>query len=135
MSLFKKIKSAFKKPKKVEKPKKPAEKPIKKPSLKPKKKVKVVKSEIKKPSIKQPSAKKKNWRGIYGILKEPHVSEKATFLTDQNKYVFKIHSRANKIETKKAIESFYGVKVKNVNIINIHRKKRMLRGIKGFKTG
>jgi len=131
MSFFKKLKSVFKKPR----PAADQPKAGKKPVPKPKKEVKIVEPEIKKPSAKRPPTRKKRLQGVYGILKEPHISEKATFLTDQNKYVFKIHSQANKIKTKKAIESFYGVKVKNVNIINIHRKKRILRGIKGFKTG
>lgn len=91
--------------------------------------------EVKKPSVKRPVVKKKGLRDAYKILKEPHVSEKATVLTDQNQYIFKIFPRANKVETKKAIEDVYGVKVKNVNIINVHRKQRVLRGIKGFKPG
>lgn len=129
MGLFKKLKSIFK-PKKVEKPKpkpeKPAKKPVKKPIPKPKEKVEVVK---------RPPVKKKDLREIYKILKEPHISEKATVLTDQNKYVFKIMPRANKVETKKAVENLYGVRVKGVNIVNVHRKRRVLRGVEGFKTG
>lgn len=124
MGLFKKLKSIFKKPIRITKPKK-VEKP-KKPTPKPKKKVEVVK---------RPPVKKKDLREVYKILKEPHISEKATILTDQNKYVFKIMPRANKIETKKAVENLYGVKVKNVNIVNVHRKRRVLRGVEGFKTG
>jgi len=119
MGLFKKLISIFK-------PKKPAKKPVKKPIPKPKEKVEVVK---------RPPVKKKDLREVYKILKEPHISEKATVLTDQNKYVFKIMPRANKVETKKAVENLYGVRVKDVNIINVHRKRRVLRGIEGFKTG
>lgn len=120
MALFKKLKSLFKKPKKVEKPKK---------------KVKVVKPEIKKPPVKRPPVKKKVLRDAYKILKEPHISEKATILTDENQYVFKVYPRANKVEAKKAVENIYGVRVKDVNIINVHRKRRVLRGIEGFKPG
>ena len=126
MGLFKKLISIFKPKKPKPKPKKPAKKPDKKPISKPKEKVEVVK---------RPPVKKKDLREVYKILKEPHISEKATVLTDQNKYVFKIMPRANKVETKKAVENLYGVRVKNVNIINVHRKRRMLRGIEGFKTG
>jgi len=118
MALFKKLKSLFKK----------------KPVPKPKKKVEAVKPEVKKP-VRRPPAKKKDLREIYKILKEPHISEKATILVDQNKYIFKVFPTANKIETKKAIENLYGVRVKNINVINVHRKRKMLRGIRGFKSG
>lgn len=113
--MFKKLKALLKK-----------KKPIKKPTPKP---------EVKKPLVKRPPAKKKILREAYKILKEPHISEKATILSDENKYIFKIYPRANKVEAKKAIEDVYGVKVKDVNIINVHRKRRILRGMEGFKTG
>lgn len=118
MALFKKFKALFKKLKK-------------KPIPKPKEKV----EGVKKPPVKRPPVKKKDLREIYRILKEPHISEKATVLAEQNKYIFKVYPQANKIETKKAIENLYGVKVKDVNIINVHRKRRVLRGVEGFKTG
>ena len=149
MGLFKKLKSIFKKPRKVplqgkpEKPKpkakeptkKPAKKPVKKAVPEPKKAKVAEKEKVKKPPVKRPPVKKKDLREVYKILKEPHISEKATVLTDQNKYVFKIMPRANKVETKKAIENLYGVRVKDVNIINVHRKRKVLRGVEGFKTG
>ena len=141
MGLFKKLTSIFKKPvkikkpKKVEKAKKPAKKPVKKAVPEPKKAKVAEKEKVKKPPVKRPPVKKKDLREVYKILKEPHISEKATVLTDQNKYVFKIMPRANKVETKKAIENLYGVRVKDVNIINVHRKRKVLRGVEGFKTG
>ncbi len=69
------------------------------------------------------------------ILNAPHISEKATRLTDQNKYVFKISFRANKIQAKQAIENIYGVKVEKINIINVPRKNKAFQGIQGFKSG
>lgn len=120
MKIFKKLKSLFKK----------AEKPKKKPIPKPKEKIKIVKPEAKKPPV-----RKKDISDAYKILKVPHISEKATILSESNKYVFKVYQRANKIEIRKTIEDLYGVSVKNVNIINIHRKRRVLRGREGFKTG
>ena len=134
MGLFKKLTSIFK-------PKKPAKKPVKKPRPTARLAAKRAdqpkadkKKEAEKP-VKRPPVKKKDLREIYKILKEPHISEKATVLTDQNKYVFKIMPRANKVETKKAVENLYGVRVKDVNIINVHRKRKVLRGVEGFKTG
>lgn len=83
----------------------------------------------------RPSVKKKDLKEVYKILKEPHISEKATHLSDERKYTFKVYPQANKVQIKKAISNLYGVKVKDVNIINIKPKKRMLRGIEGVKTG
>lgn len=72
---------------------------------------------------------------IYGVVKEPHISEKATDLGVFDRYVFKVFPRANKIEIKKAIQSLYGVDVLTVNIIKVPGKKRRLGGIMGFKGG
>ena len=114
-------------------------KPKKKPTAKPKTKSKPVKK-VKKDALKTEPAKvapvkKKDLREIYKILKEPHISEKSTQLSDERKYTFKVYPSANKIEIKKAISNLYGVKVKDVNVINIKSKKRTLRGIEGTKSG
>ena len=58
------------------------------------------------------------------VLIQPRVSEKAGHLAGQNKYVFKILNSANKVEVKKAVESFYKVHVTQVNIINNQGKNR-----------
>lgn len=87
------------------------------------------------PKIAKAPAKKRDLREIYKILKEPHISEKATQLSDERKYIFKVYPQVNKIQIKKAVSNLYGVKVKDVNIINIKPKKRILRGIEGVKTG
>lgn len=78
---------------------------------------------------------KKDLKEVYKILKEPHISEKATHLSDERKYTFKVYSKANKVEIAKAIGNLYGVKIKDVNIINIKSKKRTLRGLEGTKPG
>jgi len=72
---------------------------------------------------------------ISKLLKEPHISEKATDLSENGKYVFKVYKNANKSEIKKAISGLYGVAVKEVNIINVKTKTRVLRGRKGEKPG
>jgi len=91
--------------------------------------VKPVKKEVK-PVI------KKGTFLAYKVLAEPHVTEKATDLEAKNKYVFKVFSKTNKIEIKKAIESLYGVNVINVSIVNIPRKKRRIgRMRQGWRKG
>lgn len=72
---------------------------------------------------------------IYGVVKEPHISEKATDLAAVDSYVFKVFPRANKKEIKKTIESFYGVDVLRVNIIRVPAKERRMGRTVGFKKG
>jgi len=64
-----------------------------------------------------------------------NISEKTTILSENGKYTFKVYPHTNKIQIKKAINDHYGVHVKDVNIINIKDKVRILRGKKGIKTG
>jgi large subunit ribosomal protein L23 len=78
---------------------------------------------------------KKSRSMVYGVVREPHISEKATNLGKVNQYVFKVFPRANKNEIKKAIESIYGVDVLAVNIITIPARKRRLGKTIGFKKG
>ena len=81
--------------------------------------------------------KKRDFSNAYKILKEAHVTEKATDLGKENKYVFKVFPRTNKVEIKKAVQDLYGVEVLGVNIINIHRKTKGTAGRRraGHKTG
>lgn len=72
---------------------------------------------------------------IYQVIREPHITEKATLLTEQDKYIFKVSPKANKTETKKAIESLYGVKVKKVDMIHMPSKRRRLGKSQGWRHG
>ncbi len=84
----------------------------------------------------KPSAKKAKIFGLaYQVLKNPHVTEKASDLIGKNQYVFKIFSQTNKTEVKKAIEDVFKVNVLDVKIINTPKKKRRLGKIKGFRKG
>ena len=50
------------------------------------------------------------------VLIKPILTEKANAQQDKlHRYAFKVAKKANKLEIKKAIESFYGVTVTNVN--------------------
>ncbi len=61
------------------------------------------------------------------IVLKPLVTEKSSALRrDENKYVFGVARNANKIEIKRAVESLFNVKVKDVRTIRVHGKvKRM----------
>jgi len=65
------------------------------------------------------------------IIKEQHITEKGK----DNKYIFKVVKKANKIEIKKVIEKKHKVDVIKVNIINIPKKPRRLRNVTGYKKG
>ena len=91
------------------------------------------KKEIKKPE--KPAPQKKLSRLAAKVLKEPHVTEKASDLVGQNQYVFKVWPRSNKSEIKQAVEELYGVNVLKVNIINIPSKQRRLGRITGESGG
>ena len=71
----------------------------------------------------------------YNILKEPYITEKSSMMGQENKYVFKVLSSANKIDVKKAVEGIYDVKVTNVAVINIPSKKIRLGRNEGRRPG
>lgn len=85
--------------------------------------------------VKQESHKQRKTGFTYGVVKEPHISEKATNLAEINQYVFEVFPNSNKIEIKKAIENIYGVDVISVNIIKIPGKKIRMGRSEGFKSG
>jgi len=131
MSIFGKIKSAV--GKNEEKPKAKAEKPAAKPKKEmPKAKEIMVKAQ---PSTTKITPKKRVSVEAHNILREPHISEKATDLSDNGKYIFKVFQNANKIQIKNAVSALYGVNVKEVNIINIKSKSRKMRNVSGHKPG
>ena len=66
-------------------------------------------------------------------LVKPLITEKATHLASENKYVFVIARSANKIETAKAIQAVYGVKPVDVNIVNMKGKKVTRGKIRGSR--
>jgi large subunit ribosomal protein L23 len=111
--------------------KKPKKKPVKK--IKPVEKPKETEKEAGAAPKRVP---RKTVAGeTYRVLKIPQVTEKATGLAGQNQYVFKVWPRANKLETKKAIEDLYGVDVVSVKIIKVPRKQRRLGRISGWRKG
>ncbi len=108
----------------------------KKPAKKTPEKEPVKAKVTEKPKPKVPVKPKTKISAIaYRVLKEPHVTEKATDLVKHNQYVFKIWPRTNKIEVKKAVEDLYGVEVKGVKIIRVPRKRRRLGRIQGWRKG
>ena len=62
----------------------------------------------------------------YSVIENILMTEKSMGLKDENKYIFKVRKTATKINIGRAVEDIYGVKVKNVNVLNRKGKpKRM----------
>ena len=74
---------------------------------------------------------------LYDKILAPFVTEKSTNLSEQNKIVFKVPSRANKKNLKNNIEKICKVNVTKINIINKKNKTKFTRGrkvkVSGFK--
>lgn len=75
-----------------------------------------------------------NPRDLADLVIRPIVTEKATFLMEQNKYVFDVVIKATKPAIKAAVESLFDVKVTKVNTIRPPRKKRRVGKFIGYKT-
>jgi large subunit ribosomal protein L23 len=74
-----------------------------------------------------------NPRDLADLVLRPIVTEKATLLLEQNKYVFEVVRKATKPEIKAAIESLFDVKVTGVNTLRPPRKKRRVGRFVGYK--
>ena len=74
---------------------------------------------------------------LYDKILSPVVTEKSTNLSEQNKIVFKVPSKANKKNLKLNIEKIFKVNVTKINIINKKSRVKLSRGkkikVKGFK--
>jgi len=74
---------------------------------------------------------------LYDKILSPLVTEKSTNLSEQNKIVFKVPTKATKESLKKNIEKIFKVNVTKVNIINKKSRIKLTRGkkvkVSGFK--
>ena len=74
---------------------------------------------------------------LYDKILFPVVTEKSTNLSEQNKIVFIVPSKANKKNIKNNIEKIFKVNVTKVNIINKQNRTKLTRGrkvkVSGFK--
>jgi len=74
---------------------------------------------------------------LYDKIISPIVTEKSTNLSEQNKIIFKVPTKANKKNLKKSIEKIFKVNVIKVNIVNKKNRIKTTRGkkikVKGYK--
>jgi len=70
------------------------------------------------------------------ILVRPVITEKVNSQIEKNsRYTFEVGKAANKLEIKKAVEEFYGVKVKDVNTIVVPAKSKTRYTKAGYLSG
>jgi large subunit ribosomal protein L23 len=69
------------------------------------------------------------------IIKNPRVTEKASFAAEQNVYTFDVMGQANKAEIKKAVFLLYKVKPIRVNVLAVPYKKIFSKGKSGVRGG
>ncbi len=69
------------------------------------------------------------------IIKNPRITEKASFIGGQNAYTFDVADGANKTEIKKAVFAIYKVKPIRVNVLSVPRKSIFSRGRVGARGG
>jgi len=69
------------------------------------------------------------------IIKNPRITEKASFNAEKNVYTFDVTPNANKTEIKKAVFALYKVHPVKVNILRVQDKQIMSKGKKGVKSG
>jgi large subunit ribosomal protein L23 len=69
---------------------------------------------------------------VYDIIIRPIITERSMADVANKKYVFEVAKTAGKVEIKNAVETAFGVKVKDVNTLNVRGKaKRMGAGRPG----
>jgi large subunit ribosomal protein L23 len=73
-------------------------------------------------------------KAYHNLIKGPIITEKTHALKEgSNKVTFRVATKANKIEIRKAIEELFKVKVLGVNTIHIRGKKKHLGKTQGVR--
>ena len=71
---------------------------------------------------------------IYSTIVSPVITEKATKISENNQFVFKVKIDSNKKEIKEAIEKLFKVKVKSIKTIKTKGKNKVFKGTKGRRS-
>jgi large subunit ribosomal protein L23 len=64
----------------------------------------------------------------YDVIVAPHITEKATLLSEHNTVVFKVTGSSTKPQIKAAVEALFAVKVTNVNTLVQKGKTKRWKG-------
>lgn len=86
-----------------------------------------------KPGKKSKSRKlKANTGNAYRVLLRPIISEKGSFLAEENTYLFQVAKDASRRDVATAIKSVYGIIPERVRIMNVSGKSRRQRNVQGW---
>ena len=70
----------------------------------------------------------------YDVVLAPHITEKATLLSEHNAVVFKVAKDSSKPQIKAAVEAIFGVSVTGVNTIVQKGKTKKWKGKPYFRS-
>jgi large subunit ribosomal protein L23 len=71
----------------------------------------------------------------HDIIQTASLTEKSTLMSEkQNKYVFRVNPRANKIQIKQAVQRLFQKQVVDVNTCNYAGKEKRVRGPVGRRS-
>lgn len=76
---------------------------------------------------------KRDVRDLIDLIRRPLITEKATLLLEDNKYVFEVAQQARKPEIKQAIEALFDVTVVKVHTQAATKKQRRVGRFIGHK--
>lgn len=68
------------------------------------------------------------------VVKRPVITENSADLMAEKKYTFEVEPKANKTEIKAAVELVFGVKVLNVNTMNLKGKFKRMGRYGGYRS-
>ncbi|MEZ5839057.1 MAG: 50S ribosomal protein L23 [Hyphomicrobiales bacterium] len=71
---------------------------------------------------------------LYDVIRNPVITEKATYASEHNKVVFNVAKDASKADVKEAVEALFQVKVKSVNTLVRKGKVKRFRGFVGRQS-
>ena len=70
----------------------------------------------------------------YDVIVAPHITEKATLLSEQNAVVFRVSNEVTKPQIKAAVEALFDVKVTGVNTLVQKGKTKKWKGVPYTKS-
>ena len=72
--------------------------------------------------------------GLEHILVSPHITEKASEMSEIDTYSFVVDMHAEKADIIRAVQTFYGVKPVSVRVVLSRGKAKMVRGKVGRRS-
>lgn len=70
----------------------------------------------------------------YEVIRAPLITEKATFLTQNNQYSFEVLISATKRDIKNAVQKIFKVDVVSVNTATAIGKEKIFKGHRGHRS-